>query len=301
MRFFFFQVTFKLMKKLISKAIFPIAGLGTRFLPATKSMPKEMLTILDRPVIEWAVTEASKAGIEEMIFITSSKKNLVLEHFENSQMLEITLKKKKNLDKLKLIRVQNKLGNFSFCIQDEPKGLGHAIWCARNFFTKNEDFAVILPDDIIQSKIPAIQQLMNIYEQTNKGSVVALQKVPIEKVSSYGVIKIKSKLKNFYSISDLVEKPDKANAPSNLSVVGRYILNTKIFNSLGKAKKGYGNEIQLTDSMTSLISSPGLYGIEFSGKRFDCGNKLGFIEANLNFGIQDNQIKNNLKKIIKKI
>ena len=178
------------MPEKISKAIFPIAGLGTRFLPATKTMPKEMLTILDRPVIEWAVIEAAKSGIEEMIFVTSSKKNMVLEHFEKSILLELNLKKKK-LDKIELVESQNRLGKISLVIQDEPKGLGHAISCASNFFNKKQNFAIILPDDIILSKTPAISQPMKIHYMTDGGSVVGLQKVSKKKVSNYGVIKIK--------------------------------------------------------------------------------------------------------------
>ena len=289
------------MKSKIRKAVFPIAGLGTRFLPATKSMPKEMLTILDRPVLEWAVLEASKSGIEEMIFVTSSKKNTILEHFDKSELLELSLKKKKKLDKLKLIQEQNNLGHFSIVIQDEPKGLGHAVWCAHKLIEKNENFAVILPDDVILSKTPAIKQLINVFYETNEGSVVGLEKVPKKEVSKYGVIKIKKRNSKFYSISDLIEKPNVDKAPSNLSVVGRYVLNSKIFKTLSLQRKGFGNEIQLTDALNSLIEKPGLFGIEFQGKRFDCGGKLGFVEANLNFGLNDPEIKSNLRSIIKKL
>ncbi len=289
------------MKSLIKKAIFPIAGLGTRFLPATKSIPKEMLTILDRPVLEWAVLEASKSGIEEMIFVTSSNKNTILEHFDKSELLELSLKKKKKLDKLKLIKEQNKLGYFSIVIQDEPKGLGHAVWCARKLIKKHENFAVILPDDVILSKTPAIKQLINVFNETNYSSVVGLKKVPKKDVSKYGVINIKKKYPNFYSISDLVEKPKIDEAPSNLSVVGRYVLSEKIFKTLSLKKKGFGNEIQLTDALNSLIEQPGLFGTEFEGRRFDCGSKLGFIEANLNFGLNDPEIKSNLRLLMKKL
>lgn len=285
----------------IKKAIFPVAGLGTRFLPATKSIPKEMLIVLDRPVIEWAVIEASKSGIEEMIFVTSSKKNSIIEHFDKSEILESLLKKKKKLDKLELIKSQNQLGSFSFVIQDEPKGLGHAVWCARKLIRKDEDFAVILPDDIILSKIPAIKQLMNIHSKTDRGSVVGLQNVPKKDVSKYGVIKIDKKYDNFLSISNLVEKPEISDAPSTLTVVGRYLLNSKIFNFLDLQKKGHGNEIQLTDSLLQLVKKPGLFGLEFNGKRFDCGSKFGFIEANVNFGIKDNEIRTHLKGMLKNL
>ena len=285
----------------IKKAIFPIAGLGTRFLPATKSIPKEMLIVLDRPVIEWAVIEASKAGIEDMIFVISSNKNSIIEHFDRSEILENALKKKKKVDQIGLVQSQNQLGSFSFVIQDEPKGLGHAVWCARKLIDHNENFVVILPDDIILSRIPAIEQLIRIHSKTNGGSVLGLEKVPKKEVSKYGVIKIKKKYTNYFSISNLVEKPKLSVAPSNLTVVGRYLLNSKIFNFLALQKKGYGNEIQLTDSLVKLVDIPGLYGIEFDGKRFDCGSKFGFIEANINFGLNDGDIKSDLKGMLRKL
>ncbi|MAI30010.1 MAG: UTP--glucose-1-phosphate uridylyltransferase [Pelagibacteraceae bacterium TMED124] len=210
-------------------------------------------------------------------------------------------KKKKKKDKIKLIESQNRLGKFSLVIQDEPKGLGHAVCCASNFFNKDQSFAVILPDDLILSKTPAIKQLIEVHKKTNGGSVIGLEKVPLNKVSNYGVIKYKKKIKNFFTVSGVVEKPKKDEAPSNLSIVGRYILNSKVFQYLKQEKKGFGNEIQLTDSLISLINSPGLYASEFEGKRFDCGSKLGFIEANINFGINDKEINKNLRKIIKKL
>ena len=289
------------MIKQVKKAIFPIAGLGTRFLPATKSIPKEMLIILDRPILEWAVIEASLSGIEEMIFVTSSKKNSIIEHFDKSNILEDLLKKKRKRDKLLLIQSQNKLGNFSYLIQDEPKGLGHAVWCARKLIRKDENFVVILPDDIILSKKPVVKQLIDVSRKTKGGSVLALEKVPKKEVYKYGVINPKRKMNGFYSINSLVEKPKPEKAPSNLSVVGRYLLNSKIFEKLEKQKKGFGGEIQLTDSLASLIDDPGLFGVEFEGKRFDCGSKLGFIEANLNFGLSDKEINSSLRKKIRNL
>ena len=301
LRFFFFPLTFATMLKKIRKAIFPIAGLGSRFLPATKVIPKEMLIILDKPILEWAVIEAAKSGIEEMIFVTSSKKNSIIEHFDRTKPLEVLLKKKKKKDQLISIQSQNLLGNFTYVIQDEPKGLGHAVWCARRFIDHNENFAVILPDDIILSKTPVLKQLINISEKTNGGSVLALEKVPKKEVFKYGVIDPKEKIKNFYSVKNLVEKPKPEKAPSSLTVVGRYVLNCKIFNELNKKKKGYGNEIQLTDSLKTLIKKPGLFGLEFEGSRFDCGSKLGFVEANINFGLRDKTINNDLKKILRSL
>ena len=289
------------MQNKIKKAIFPIAGLGSRFLPATKTLAKEMLIVLDRPILEWAVIEASKSGIEEMIFVTSSKKNSIIEHFNRSLELENLLKKKKKNNQISSIQSQSGLGKFTYVIQDEPKGLGHAVWCAKRFIEKNENFVVMLPDDIILSKKPVIAQMLKIHEKTLGGSVLALEKVPKKEVFKYGVIDFQKKKDNYYQIKNLIEKPHPSKAPSNLTVVGRYILNYKVFDLLEKQKKGHGNEIQLTDSLISLIEKPGLYGLEFDGNRYDCGNKLGFIEANVNFGLKDKNISKNLRNLLRKI
>ena len=289
------------MQSKIKKAIFPIAGLGSRFLPATKTLAKEMLIVMDRPILEWAVIEASRSGIEEMIFVTSSKKNSIIEHFNRSLELENVLKKKKKNNQISSIQSQSGLGKFTYVIQDEPKGLGHAVWCAKRFIEKNENFVVMLPDDIILSKKPVIAQMLKIHEKTSGGSVLALEKVPKKEVFKYGVIDFQKKKDNYYQIKNLIEKPHPSKAPSNLTVVGRYILNYKVFDLLEKQKKGHGNEIQLTDSLISLIEKPGLYGLEFEGNRYDCGNKLGFIEANVNFGLKDKYISKNLKNLLRKI
>ena len=289
------------MQSKIKKAIFPIAGLGSRFLPATKTLAKEMLIVMDRPILEWAVIEASRSGIEEMIFVTSSKKNSIIEHFNRSLELENLLKKKKKNNQISSIQSQSGLGKFTYVIQDEPKGLGHAVWCAKRFIEKNENFVVMLPDDIILSKKPVIAQMLKIYEKTSGGSVLALEKVPKKEVFKYGVIDFQKKKDNYYQIKNLIEKPHPSKAPSNLTVVGRYILNYKVFDLLEKQKKGHGNEIQLTDSLISLIEKPGLYGLEFDGNRYDCGNKLGFIEANVNFGLKDKNISKNLRNLLRKI
>ena len=289
------------MQSKIKKAIFPIAGLGSRFLPATKTLAKEMLIVMDRPILEWAVIEASRSGVEEMIFVTSSKKNSIIEHFNRSLELENLLKKKKKNNQISSIQSQSGLGKFTYVIQDEPKGLGHAVWCAKRFIEKNENFVVMLPDDIILSKKPVIAQMLKIHEKTSGGSVLALEKVPKKDVFKYGVIDFQKKKDNYYQIKNLIEKPHPSKAPSNLTVVGRYILNYKVFDLLEKQKKGHGNEIQLTDSLISLIEKPGLYGLEFDGNRYDCGNKLGFIEANVNFGLKDKNISKNLRNLLRKI
>ena len=289
------------MSRKIKKAIFPIAGLGSRFLPATKVLPKEMLIILDKPILEWAVIEAANSGIEEMIFVTSSKKNSIIEHFDRSIQLESLLKKKKKKEQLRSIQSQNALGKFTYVVQDEPKGLGHAVWCAKRFIENDENFVVILPDDIILSKKPVIKQLIDISIKTDGGSVLGLEKVPKKEVFKYGVINPYKKINNYYSIKNLVEKPNPSIAPSNLTVVVRYVLHSKIFDELEKKKKGYGNEIQLTDSLLTLVKEPGLYGFEFEGDRFDCGSKLGFVEANINFGLADKNIKNKLKEKLRNL
>ena len=287
------------MKHKIRKAIFPVAGLGTRFLPATKCVPKEMLTVLDRPIIEWSVIEAFKSGIEQVIFVTSSKKNLILEHFDRSILLEENLKKKNKNKELDLVRSQTQLGEIVSVIQSEPKGLGHAVWCARNLIG-NEKFAVILPDDIINAKKPVLKQMIELETKVG-GSVIGVEKIPKADSKKYGIMRIKKKFENYFSIRDIVEKPEPKDAPSDLSVIGRYILESEIFTFLNKQKIGVGGEIQLTDGIQYLLKNKNVFGYEFKGKRFDCGSKLGFIKANLGYGFLDNDIKNELKIYLKSI
>jgi len=283
----------------IKKAIFPVAGLGTRFLPATKCVPKEMLTVLDKPVIEWAVTEAHEAGIEQIIFVSSSKKNLLLEHFDRSNLLEDSLLKKKKYKEIESIKIQTQLGELVTVIQHEPKGLGHAIWCARNLI-ENEKFAVILPDDIIKSKKPVIKQMIDLEKKLN-GSIIAVEEVEKNETHKYGIVDIKKKKDDYFVLKDIVEKPNPKDAPTNLSVIGRYILDPKIFTYLNKQKIGFGGEIQLTDAIQYLINKEKVFGYKFKGQRYDCGSKLGFIKANLGFGFNDEEIKDDLLKFVKKI
>ena len=282
------------MKKKISKAIFPVAGYGTRFLPATKSIPKEMLTVLDRPIIEWSVTEAFKSGIEQIIFVLSSKKSSILEHFDRSMLLEDILKKKNKKKELFSIKSQTEFGDITTVMQTEPKGLGHAIWCARKLI-KDEKFAVILPDDIIQSKIPVLKQMISL-EKKIGGSILALEEVPKKETHKYGIVEIKKSINNYFLIKDLVEKPEPGKAPSNLSIIGRYILEDKVFNFLDKQKIGKGGEIQLTDAIKSISTKSKIFGYKFNGIRYDCGFKLGFIKANLGFALEDDEINEELKK-----
>ena len=287
------------MNNKIKKAIFPVAGLGTRFLPATKCVPKEMLTVLDKPVIEWAVTEAHEAGIEQIIFVSSTKKNLLLEHFDRSNLLEDSLLKKKKYKEIESIKIQTQLGEVVTVIQHEPKGLGHAIWCARNLI-ENEKFAVILPDDIIRSKKPVIRQMIDLEKKLN-GSIIAVEEVEKNETHKYGIVDIKKKKDDYFVLKDIVEKPNPKDAPTNLSVIGRYILDPKIFTYLNKQKIGFGGEIQLTDAIQYLINKEKVFGYKFKGQRYDCGSKLGFIKANLGFGFNDEEIKDDLLKFVKKI
>ncbi len=287
------------MNNKIKKAIFPVAGLGTRFLPATKCVPKEMLTVLDKPVIEWAVTEAHEAGIEQIIFVSSTKKNLLLEHFDRSNLLEDSLLKKKKYKEIESIKIQTQLGEVVTVIQHEPKGLGHAIWCARNL-VENEKFAVILPDDIIRSKKPVIRQMIDLEKKLN-GSIIAVEEVEKNETHKYGIVDIKKKKDDYFVLKDIVEKPNPKDAPTNLSVIGRYILDPKIFTYLNKQKIGFGGEIQLTDAIQYLIHKEKVFGYKFKGQRYDCGSKLGFIKANLGFGFNDKEIKDDLLKFVKNI
>ena len=287
------------MNNKIKKAIFPVAGLGTRFLPATKCVPKEMLTVLDKPVIEWAVTEAHEAGIEQIIFVSSTKKNLLLEHFDRSNLLEDSLLKKKKYKEIESIKIQTQLGEVVTVIQHEPKGLGHAIWCARNLIA-NEKFAVILPDDIIRSKKPVIKQMIDLEKKLN-GSIIAVEEVEKNETHKYGIVDIKKKKDDYFVLKDIVEKPNPKDAPTNLSVIGRYILDPKVFTYLNKQKIGFGGEIQLTDAIQYLINKEKVFGYKFKGQRYDCGSKLGFIKANLGFGFNDEEIKDDLLKFMKKI
>ena len=287
------------MNKKIKKAIFPVAGLGTRFLPATKTIPKEMLTVLDRPIIEWSVIEAFKSGIEQIIFVTSSKKNVLSEHFDKSRLLEDLLKKKKKNKELEAIRYQTSLGEIVSVMQTEPKGLGHAVWCARNLI-QDEKFCVILPDDIILSKKPVLKQILDLEKKVG-GSVLAVEKIDKKESQKYGILKIDELYSSYFKVNDIVEKPLPTKAPSDLSVIGRYVLESKIFKFLNKQKIGVGGEVQLTDGIQYLMKESNVFGYEFEGDRYDCGSKLGFVKANLGFAINDSEIKKEIKNFIKKI
>ena len=275
----------------IKKAIFPVGGLGTRFLPATKSMPKEMLPIVDKPLIQYAVEEAANAGIEQFIFITSRGKSAIENHFDHSFELENNLLSKGKRDTLKTAQEMLKIpGSFAYVRQQEPAGLGHAVWCARHLIA-NEPVAVILADDLIYGQ-STIKDMIKNY---TSGNMLAVMEVDKQDVSSYGIITPGKVLEdNVTEILGLVEKPSVEKAPSNEAVVGRYIIEPTVFDVLEKQNRGASNEIQLTDAIASRIGKSLCSGYKFSGERFDCGSKLGFIQANIKLSLQRSEIKKEL-------
>ena len=276
----------------IKKAIFPVGGLGTRFLPATKSMPKEMLPIVDKPLIQYAVEEAANAGIEQFIFVTSRGKSAIEDHFDHSLELENNLILKGKKETLKTAQEMLKIpGSFAYIRQQEPLGLGHAVWCARHLIG-DEPVAVILADDLIEGS----NTIGEMIEGYSGGNMLAIMEVKKEDVSSYGIITPGKKVKNNVEILNLIEKPSVDKAPSNFAVVGRYIIEPDIFDVLEKQNRGTGNEIQLTDAISNRIGSSNCTGYQFSGERFDCGSKLGFIQANIKYSFKRNEINKQLKE-----
>ncbi len=273
------------MKKKVTKAIFPVAGLGTRFLPATKSVPKEIMTLVDRPLIQYAIDEARAAGIKEFIFVTSRGKSALEDYFDHSPELENTLRKKGKSDLLETLKTTNMdSGAIAYIRQHKALGLGHAVWCARRL-VGNEPFAVILPDDVIAAEKPCLQQMVEAHAETG-GCMVAAMEVPQDKASSYGVLDIKEDMGGMVSVKGMVEKPPADEAPSNLAVIGRYILTPKIMQNLNRIKSGTGGEIQLTDAIAEEIAQDrDVYGFRFRGQRFDCGSKAGFLQATVAFGL----------------
>jgi len=289
------------MRKKLTKAIFPVAGLGTRFLPATKSVPKEIMTLVDRPLIQYAIDEARAAGIKEFIFVTSRGKGALEDYFDHSPTLEQELRKKgkdKLLETLKDTNMES--GAIAYIRQHKALGLGHAVWCARRLIA-NEPFAVILPDDVIAADKPCLQQMVEAYEETG-GNVVAAMEVPPEKASSYGVLDVKSDMGNMVEVKGMVEKPAAGTAPSNLAVIGRYILTPTVLRSLNQMKTGAGGEIQLTDAIANEIDGKnGVYGYRFRGQRFDCGSKSGFLQATVAFGLARDELREDLLGYIRDV
>jgi UTP--glucose-1-phosphate uridylyltransferase len=281
----------------IKTVVFPVAGLGSRFLPVTKLVAKELLPILNKPLIEYAVSEAIKAGIERFIFISSPDKQSITNYFRKNKKLENELRDK-NSEYLDII-LNNIIPeeNLIEVIQDKPMGLGHAIWCAKDYISG--PFAVILPDDLVVSDVPCIKQMIDVYKK-HKCNIVAIQEVDKNNISKYGVIDFLKKNQNIYHVKDMIEKPDQEKAPSNLAVIGRYILSPNIIKELSMLKTGFGGEIQLTDAIKNSINSENVIGYKFEGNRFDCGNVMGALEAQLSIAINNDKYKDQVIEIINK-
>ncbi|MEH7503774.1 UTP--glucose-1-phosphate uridylyltransferase GalU [Neobacillus drentensis] len=279
------------MKK-VRKAIIPAAGLGTRFLPATKAMPKEMLPIVDKPTIQYIVEEAIESGIEDIIIVTGKGKRAIEDHFDSAYELEQILLNKEKFDLLQKVQKPSRMVDIHYIRQKEPKGLGHAVWCARNFIG-DEPFAVLLGDDIVQAETPCLKQLMNEYNRTYS-SVIGVKRVPENETNRYGIIDPIGQSGRSYQVKNFVEKPKLGTAPSNLAIIGRYIFNPEIFMFLEKLDVGAGGEIQLTDSIQKLNQIQRVFAYEFEGERYDVGEKLGFIETTIEFALQNEELRDEL-------
>ncbi|CAM4471374.1 UTP--glucose-1-phosphate uridylyltransferase GalU [Paenibacillus tarimensis] len=283
----------------IRKAIIPAAGLGTRFLPATKAMPKEMLPIVDKPTIQYIVEEAVAAGIEDIIIVTGKGKRAIEDHFDNSFELEQNLIEKGKLDLLDEVRKPTHMADIHYIRQKEPKGLGHAIWCARKF-VGDEPFAVLLGDDIVHGGVPSLKQLMDVFAEV-KQSVIGVQPVAENEVSRYGIIDVKSEHGRLYQVNNLVEKPAKEAAPSNLAIMGRYILVPEIFNILAEQRAGAGGEIQLTDALSELNNKQKVWAYNFEGTRHDVGEKIGFLKTTLEFALMNSEVKDEVLNFMREL
>jgi UTP--glucose-1-phosphate uridylyltransferase len=284
--------------KAVRKAVFPVAGMGTRFLPATKAVPKEMLPVVDKPVIQYAVEEAREAGIEQFIFVTGRGKHIIEDHFDHAYELESLLtarEKTKELDSL--LESLPPTGSVSFTRQQKPLGLGHAVWCARHL-VGDEPFAVLLPDDLLVGTPGALAQMMEAYNSVGGGVVIAAEEKPVEELSRYGVFAVGATHGNATEVKGVVEKPKPKDAPSRLCVIGRYILQPEVFSELDRREKGAGGEIQLTDSMARLIGRMPFHAVETSCERYDCGDKIGFLQANVAVGLGRPDIAPALERIL---
>jgi UTP--glucose-1-phosphate uridylyltransferase len=290
------------MTKRIRKAVFPVAGLGTRFLPATKSVPKEMMTVVDRPVLQHVVDEAREAGIEHFIFVTGRNKGVIEDHFDIAYELEETLQKRGKLKEWQALKADlPAAGATSFTRQQEPLGLGHAVWCARDI-VGDEPFAVLLPDMVTMASGQGrcLAQCIDAYEK-HGGNIIAVEEVPPDETHQYGIVSIGKDFGQTFEINGMVEKPPKGTAPSNLIISGRYVLGPEIFSILEKGEKGAGGEIQLTDGMKTLAKSQSFHGVRFDGKTYDCGAKLGFLAANIAFGLANPELAPLLRAELKKL
>jgi UTP--glucose-1-phosphate uridylyltransferase len=288
--------------KPIRKAIFPVAGLGTRFLPATKAMPKEMLTVVDRPLIQHVVDEARQAGIEHFIFVTGRNKGVIEDHFDRQFELDATLRERnKTADLEALARDLPAAGAASFTRQQDPLGLGHAVWCAREL-VGNEPFALLLPDVLVKHGRSCLAQMIDAAQSAGENAnVIAVEEVPQDRVHMYGVVGVGETKGKLFSITDMVEKPPREKAPSNLIITGRYILQPEIFDLLATQTRGAGGEIQLTDSMIALAKKQPFYGLKFDGQSFDCGSKIGFLSANIAYALDRPELATELRQEIKRL
>ena len=285
----------------IKTAVFPVAGLGTRFLPATKAMPKEMLTVVDKPLIQIVVEEAREAGVEHFVFVTGRNKGVIEDHFDKQYELETNLRNRGKSNQLSVLEQDLPgAGQASFTRQQQPLGLGHAIWCACNL-VGNEPFAVLLPDMIIKASPGCLAQMVDVYEKRGGGNVIAVEEVPMDKVDRYGVVAAKDWQDNHFSISAMVEKPKRDQAPSNLIISGRYILQPEIFAEIEHAKPGSGGEIQITDAMIALSAKQKFHGLRFNGKTYDCGDKVGFLSANVAYALERDDLNGDFRASLEAI
>lgn len=288
------------MVQRVRKAVLPVAGLGTRFLPATKAMPKEMLTVVDRPLIQYAVEECLQAGIEEFVFVSGRNKGALEDHFDHAYELEMTLEQRKKASELKQTQAATiKPGNAIFTRQQKPLGLGHAVWCARHWIGR-EPFAVLLPDELTLDTPSCIGQLAMAHEKTG-GSVVAVMDVPREQTKSYGIAAVKGEKDGLAEITGMVEKPKPEEAPSTLALIGRYVLLPEVFDHLDRHETGAGGEIQLTDAMARMIGNTPFHALRYAGRRYDCGSRLGFLEANVAISLDRQDTKGESRALIERL
>jgi len=288
--------------KPIRKAILPVAGLGTRFLPATKAMPKEMLPVVDRPLIQHVVDEARQAGIEHFIFVTGRNKGVIEDHFDRQFELELTLTERNRRTELELLaRDLPGAGQTSFTRQQQPLGLGHAVWCAREI-VGDEPFALLLPDVLVQAQRSCLAQMLDAYQQLpDNANVIAVEEVPMDRIHMYGVVGVGKSQGRAFEITEMIEKPPREQAPSSLIITGRYILQPEIFNILADQTRGAGGEIQITDAMIRLARKQPFYGLKFEGRSFDCGSKIGFLTANIAYALERDDIAPALRAEIKSL
>ena len=285
------------MSQTVRKAIIPAAGLGTRFLPATKAQAKEMLPIVDKPTLQYIIEEAIESGIEEILIVTGRSKKSIEDHFDRSVELELELEQKGKTEMLEMVQDISNMVNIHYIRQKEPKGLGHAVHCAKSFIG-NEPFAVLLGDDIVDAETPCLKQMIDAYDEY-KTSILGVQEVAKENVDKYGILDVKYIEDRVYKVKDMVEKPSVDDAPSNIAILGRYIITPEIFNILENQEAGKGGEIQLTDALQTLATKEAIYAYNFEGRRYDVGDKLGFLEATVDFALKRPELRDEFEAFIK--